>query len=97
MASVRFYSPATGRGNVSQRNTFHDILVTISLAPVYDGPVYALRNVVYRTGVGNNDYPGSPLKFNSGYSRSGLIYLFHNTADALLPGNNGLDIKAPGT
>jgi parallel beta-helix repeat protein len=78
-------------------NTFHDVLVGISLAPVYDGPVYAIRNVVYRTGVGNNDYPGSPFKFNSGYDRSGPIYLFHNTADAVLPGNNGLDIKSPGT
>ena len=78
-------------------NTFHDVLVGISVAPVYDGPVYALRNVVYRTGVGNNDYAGSPFKFNSGYDRSGPIYLFHNTADAVLPGNNGLDIKSPGT
>jgi len=78
-------------------NTFHDVLVGISLAPVYDGPVYALRNVVYRTGMGNNDYPGSPFKFNSGYGRSGPMYLFHNTTDAVLPGNNGLDIKSPGT
>lgn len=78
-------------------NTFHDVLVGISLAPVYDGPVYALRNVVYRTGVGNNDYPGSPFKFNSGYDRSGPMYLLHNTADAVLPGNNGLDIKSPGS
>jgi parallel beta-helix repeat protein len=78
-------------------NTFHDVLVGISLAPVYDGPVYALRNVVYRTGVGNNDYPGSPFKFNSSYPRSGPIYLFHNTADAVLPGNNGLDCKSPGS
>jgi hypothetical protein len=145
---IRFYSPATGRGNVFRRNTFHDyfdgfgacpdeageqtnetdvyenlvyragddgmetdgtcsnvriwgntfhdVLMGISLAPVYDGPVYALRNVVYRTGVGNNDYTGSPFKFNSGYDRSGPMYLFHNTADAVLPGNNGLYVKAPG-
>jgi hypothetical protein len=78
-------------------NTFHDVLMGISLAPVYDGPVYAIRNLVYRTGVGNNDYTGSPFKFNSGYPQSGPMYLFHNTADAALPGNNGLYVKAPGS
>lgn len=78
-------------------NTFHDVLMGISLAPVYDGPVYAIRNLIYRTGVGNNDYTGSPFKFNSGYPQSGPMYLFHNTADAALPGNNGIYIKAPGT
>ena len=78
-------------------NTFHDVLMGISLAPVYDGPVYAIRNLIYRTGVGNNDYTGSPFKFNSGYAKSGPMYLFHNTADAALPGNNGIYIKAPGT
>ncbi len=77
-------------------NTFHDVLVGISLAPVYTGPVYALRNLIYRTGAGNSSYPGSPFKFNSGYDRSGPMYLFHNTADAVLPGNAGLDIKYPG-
>ena len=78
-------------------NTFHDVLMGISLAPVYDGPVYAIRNLIYRTGVGNNDYSGSPFKFNSGYAQSGPIYLFHNTCDAALPGNNGLYIKSPGS
>lgn len=78
-------------------NTFHDVLVGISLAPVYTGPVYAIRNLVYRTGAGNNSYPGSPFKFNSGYDPSGPIYLFHNTADAALPGSSGLDIKSPGS
>ncbi|MDY7039776.1 MAG: right-handed parallel beta-helix repeat-containing protein [Chloroflexota bacterium] len=78
-------------------NTFHDVLMGISLAPVYDGPVYAIRNLIYRTGVGNNDYSGSPFKFNSGYGQSGPMYLFHNTSDAALPGNNGIYIKAPGT
>ena len=78
-------------------NTFHDVLVGISLAPVYDGPVYAIRNLIYRTGVGNNSYSGSPFKFNSGYAQSGPMYLLHNTADAVLPGNNGLDIKSPGS
>ena len=78
-------------------NTFHDVLIGISLAPVYDGPVYAFRNLIYRTGVGNNTYPGSPFKFNSGYDTSGPMYLFHNTSDAFYPGNSGLDIKSPGS
>lgn len=78
-------------------NTFHDVLMGVSLAPVYTGPVYAIRNLIYRTGVGNNEYTGSPFKFNSGYDASGPMYLFHNTADAALPGNNGLYIKAPGS
>ncbi|MFZ1986766.1 MAG: Ig-like domain-containing protein [Desulfatitalea sp.] len=78
-------------------NTFHDVLMGISLAPVYDGPVYAIRNLIYRTGVGNNGYTGSPFKFNSGFGLSGPLYLFHNTSDAALPGNNGLYIKALGT
>jgi len=78
-------------------NTFHDVLMGISLAPVYGGPVYAIRNLIYRTGVGNNDYTGSPFKFNSGYGASGPMYLFHNTGDAALSGNNGLDIREPGS
>jgi hypothetical protein len=78
-------------------NTFHDVLVGISLAPVYPGPVYALRNLIYRTGAGNSSYPGSPFKFNSSDGPSGPMYLLHNTADAVLAGNAGLDIKSPGT
>ena len=78
-------------------NTFHDVLMGISLAPTYTGPTYAIRNLVYRTGVGNNSYTGSPFKFNSGYDKSGPMYLFHNTADAALPGNNGIYIKSPGS
>jgi hypothetical protein len=80
-------------------NTFHDVLMGISLAPVYDGPVYAMRNLIYRTGAGNNNYSGSAFKFNSGYDQSGPMYLFHNTGDAALtdPLSSGLDIKSPGS
>lgn len=78
-------------------NTFHDVLDGISLAPVYTGPVYAIRNLIYNTGAGNNDYPGNSFKFNSGYDQSGPMFLFHNTSDAVLPDGNGLDIKSPGT
>lgn len=78
-------------------NRFYDVLIGISMAPVYDGPVYAIRNTIYRTGVGNNDYPGSSFKFNSGYSESGPIFLFHNTSDAFYPENSGIHIKSPGS
>ncbi len=78
-------------------NTFHDVLVGISMAPVYTGPAYAIRNLIYRTGQGNSSYSGYPFKFNSGYGKSGPMYLFHNTADAVLPGNNGFYIKSPGS
>jgi hypothetical protein len=80
-------------------NIFHDVLMGISLAPVYDGPVYAVRNLIYRTGVGNNGYTGSAFKFNSGYDTSGPMYLFHNTGDAAVavPQSSGLDIKSPGS
>jgi parallel beta-helix repeat protein len=79
------------------RNTMHDVLMGISLAPVVTGPVYAVRNVVYRTGVGNNVYTGSTFKFNSSDGASGAIFLFHNTGDAALPGNSGLDVRSPGS
>ncbi len=78
-------------------NTFHDVLMGISLAPVYKGPVFVIRNLIYHTGAGNNTFSGSPFKFNSGYGKSGVMYLFHNTSDAALPGNNGIYIKAPGS
>ncbi len=78
-------------------NAFHDVLVGISLAPVYTGPVYAIRNLVYRTGVGNNAYTGSCFKLNSGYATSGPMFLFHTTCDAALEGNDALDIRSPGS
>ncbi len=146
---VVFYSPATGRGNVIRRNTFHDYfdgagtcpedngtatnetdfyeneiyntgddalsadgacsnvriwgnvmhnaLVGISFAPIYEGPIYAIRNVIYNLDAGNNNYSGISFKFNSGYDQSGRMYLFHNTADAVRPNNPGFAIKSPGT
>jgi hypothetical protein len=78
-------------------NTFHDLLVGVSLAPTYTGPVYALRNLIHRIGVGNNSYSGMPFKFNSGYPGSGTMYLFHNTCHAALPGNDGFEIRSPGS
>jgi hypothetical protein len=71
-------------------NTIHDVLVGISVSPVYTGPVYALRNVIYKTGAGNNEHIGTPFKFMSPTSSDGAVYLFHNTADAVLPNTSGL-------
>jgi len=79
------------------RNTFTNLLMGISLAPVYEGPVYVVRNQISHTGQGNNSYSGSCFKLNSGYAQSGPMYLYHNTCDAALPGNDGLYIKVPGT
>jgi hypothetical protein len=79
------------------RNTMHDVLMGISLAPVLTGPVYAVRNLVYRTGAGNSAYTGSIFKFNSSDGASGPMYLFHNTADAARPSNSALDVRSPGT
>jgi len=78
-------------------NTFHDLLVGISLAPTYTGPVFAIRNLIYRIGEGNNSYSGMPFKFNSGYDPSGTMYLFHNTCHAALSGNDGFEIRSPGS
>jgi hypothetical protein len=79
-------------------NEIHDCLVGISLAPVYGGPVYALRNLIHRIGAGTSQagYTGSCFKFNSGYGLSGTIFLVHNTCDAINPGNDALAIKSPG-
>ncbi len=71
-------------------NTFHDVLVGISLSPTYTGPVYALRNVIYRTGAGNNEHSGTAFKFMYPSSSDGAVYLFHNTSDAVLAGHSGL-------
>lgn len=78
-------------------NTFHDLLVGISLAPTYVGPVFAIRNLIYRIGEGNSSYSGMPFKFNSGYDPSGTMYLFHNTCHAALADNDGFEIRSPGS
>ncbi len=78
-------------------NTFHDLLIGISLAPVYTGPVYAVRNLIYETGKGDNQYSGSCFKLNSGYAQSGPMFLYHNTCDAGADGLDAFDIRSPGT
>lgn len=79
-------------------NRFHDVLVGISLAPVLEGPVYCLRNLIWKTGAGNSSYTGLPFKFNvSGQPASGLMFLYHNTGNAFYSGQAGFEIKSPGS
>ena len=81
------------------KNTFHDVLVGVSLAPARIGPTYAIRNLIYRTGA-TRDGPfgqqgpccGTAFKFQYQYPGSGPMYLFNNTADAALPNNNAIYI-----
>jgi PKD repeat protein len=80
-------------------NTFSEVLMGISLAPVYTGPVYAVRNVIYAFGRGIDpaEGSGSGFKLNSGYDQSGVIYLYHNTVDAVNPSNSALTLYEPGS
>jgi hypothetical protein len=78
-------------------NTFHDVQSGISFAPARTGPVYVIRNLIYRSNAGNSDYDGKILKFNTASGDpSGYIYLFHNTADAVLAGPHGLHLSTTG-
>ncbi len=70
-------------------NTFHDALVGVALAPAQIGPVYAIRNLIYRTGRprdcpsgGEGPCGGTSFKFGYEVPGSGPMYLFHNTGDA---------------
>ncbi len=79
------------------RNTFHDCLMGISLAPCYVGPVYAIRNLIYRIGATPLSEPdGSVFKFNSGYDPSGPMFLYHNTGIAATEDRNSLTLWEPG-
>lgn len=70
-------------------NTFHDMLVGISLAPARTGPVYVIRNILYD--FGSTRYPpfsnqapccGNSIKFNTSEKGTGAVYLLHNTVSA---------------
>jgi len=76
-------------------NTFHDVLTGISFAPIVEGPVYAIRNLIYHFGVGNTDNIGDSFKFNSASSnQSGPIYILHNTAVAVRPDSSGIELNS---
>jgi parallel beta-helix repeat protein len=81
------------------KNVFHDTLSGVSLAPVVDGPIYCVRNLIYSIGAGHSEagYSGLSFKFNSSDGDSGTIYLFHNTVDAQRASNDGLSIQSPST
>lgn len=83
------------------KNTIHDVLAGVSLAPARGGPTYVLRNLIYRTGATrycpfrelDTSLPcgGNPFKFEWGDPESGYMYLLHNTTDSF-PGSPGLRI-----
>ena len=80
-------------------NEIRDVLTGISLAPAKTGPTYAIRNLIYRTGRGNNPgWNGTSFKFGT-YFHSGHIYLFHNTCDTdpSVLNRYGMHIATPGT
>jgi len=84
-------------------NTIHDALAGISVAPARIGPVYAIRNVIYRLGRTSGcpfdqEPPcgGTSFKFQNENPGSGPIYLFHNTVDAAVVGR-GIFIVEPVT
>ena len=79
------------------RNTFHDVRMGVSLAPVETGPVYVLRNLIYRIGYTAEAGSGSGFKLNSGYDESGPIFLFHNTVDAVTADQSAFTIFEPGS
>jgi hypothetical protein len=71
------------------------VLVGISFAPIVEGPVYAIRNLIYHFGVGNTDHTGDSFKFNSNSgNKSGPIYIIHNTAVAVRPDSSGIEISS---
>ncbi len=70
-------------------NTFYNVFVGVALAPARIGPVYAIRNLIYRTGrvrgcpFGQEGPCGyTAFKFGTETPGSGPVYLFHNTVDA---------------
>jgi parallel beta-helix repeat protein len=80
-------------------NVIHDTLAGVSLAPVVDGPVYCLRNRIFRIGAGTSQagYSGLSFKLNSDTEASGSIYLLHNTVDAQRASTSAFSIQSPGT
>jgi parallel beta-helix repeat protein len=81
-------------------NRFNQVHTGLSFAPVFEGPIYAIRNVItdIRPAIGQG-WKGRPVKLNSGKVGgvapvSGPMYLFHNTADAVQPGTAGFEIWA---
>jgi len=83
------------------KNIFHDVLVGISVAPARIGPVYAIRNLIYRTGATlkgpfgqKGPGGGTAFKFQNENPGTGPVYLFHNTTEAGT-GSHGVYISEP--
>jgi hypothetical protein len=83
-------------------NLVRDVHMAFSIAPLFPGPIYLVRNAVHR--VGNtrtslqDGYSASVLKLNHGYPDvTGPIYLYHNTFLTDVPATNAIYLMTPGT
>ena len=81
-------------------NVFHDVLVGISLAPVANGPVYAVGNLIRDPQpriIQGKRGTGSGFKFIvTDIRRSGDMHLYHNTVDARHACDGGVQPCASG-
>jgi len=75
------------------RNTFHDFLTGISVAPAQYGPTYVMRNLLYAWHP-TAGYEGYPFKFNVSSSMSiDWVHLYHNTCCSIVPNQDGFLFK----
>lgn len=81
-------------------NVFHDVLVGISMAPVPNGPVYAVGNLIRDLKpriIQGSPGTGSSFKFIvSDPTLSGEMHIYHNTVDARYPCDDGVWYCASG-
>ena len=83
-------------------NRIRDVHMAFSVAPMFPGPVYLVRNLAWRFGSTRTSqqdgYTASALKINNGYAETtGLLYLYHNTFLTDAPGTNALTLMTPGS
>jgi parallel beta-helix repeat protein len=78
----------------SWSNTFHDVLSGITVGNEQGGPLYFLRNQIYRTGAGRSiaQFAGDSFKFVAAGNTLGPIYLLHNTTDVQHPDTSALTL-----
>lgn len=82
-------------------NHIQDVHMAFAVAPAAPGPVYILRNVVFRFGNTRTSltdgYTASAIKINSGYPTPiGPLYLYHNTFLTDVPDTNAIALLNPG-
>lgn len=82
-------------------NTIRDVHMAFAVAPAAPGPLFIVRNVVWR--VGNtrtsqlDGYTASAIKINSGYPEPvGPLFLYHNTLLTDAPSTDAVALLNPG-